>query len=170
MALTLTGSAGQTGSLVLTDSDINNTISVSLAGTMSVATAPANIPANTSDSNWNTGQIYSTSIYRSTVSLTTSATTLTWASIGNALCQTGACSKVNVLYIKNLGAEAVQASWSSKLNSGTANSTTDYMIVPPYGILMVSIPMNGLAVTGTTGLTLKTGANTTSAYVVIAHK
>jgi len=170
MALTLTGTAGQTGSLVLTDTDINNTITVSLAGSMTVATAPANIPANTSDSNWNTGQIYSTSIYRSTLSLTTSNTTLTWASIGNALCQTGACTKVNVLYIKNLGAEAIQASWSSKLNSGTANSTTDYFVVPAYGIAMFSVPMDGLAVSGTNGLTLKTAANTTSAYVVIAHK
>jgi hypothetical protein len=170
MPLTLSGSTGQTGSLVLTDTDINSTVSVSLDGSMSVVTAPANIPANTSDTNWNVNAMYATSMYKNTLTANTTGTALSFSSVPNGLCQTGNCTKVNSLYVKNLGGENLTVSWSSKLNTGTANSTTDGFIVPPYGVAMFSIPMGGLTTAGTSGINFKTSANSTTAYVVLAYQ
>lgn len=170
MPLTLTGSTGQTGALVLNDSDTNSSVTVSLAGSMSVVTAPANIPANTSDSNWNVNAMYATTMYKNTLTVNTTVSNLTFASLSNALCQSGNCTKVNSLYIKNLGNEPLQVSWATKLTSGTANGTTEYFSVPAYSIAMFSVPMAGLTVGTTGGISFKTAANSTSAYVVLAYQ
>jgi len=62
------------------------------------------------------------------------------------------------------------AGGATKFNSGTANSTTDYLIVPPYSVYMLESPMAGVKANNTSGLTFKTAANTTTnAYVVIGY-
>ena len=169
MPVTLSGSAGQTGSLTLTDSDLNNTVQISLAGTVSVVTAPTSIPSNSSDSNWTLTGMYATSMYKGSLSLTTSPTTLTWSSISNALCNTGNATNVNVLYVKNLGTNGVRVYWPSVLHSGNTSDTANYTLVPAYGAMELTIPMLGVAV-GTTAIKFASDANTTSAYVAIAYK
>lgn len=170
MPLTLTGSTGQTGSLVLNDSDTNSSTTVSIAGSMSVVTAPANIPANTSDSNWNVSAMYATNMYKNTLTVNSTVSNITWSSINNGLCVSGNCTKVNSVYIKNLGSESLQVSWAGKLTSGTANGTTEYFSVPGYSVAMFSIPMAGLTVGTTGGISFKTAANSTTAYVVLAYQ
>lgn len=168
MPVTLSGNAGQTGSLVLTDSDTNNVLSLSLAGSLSATATPNPIPSSPSASDLQ--QMYANTAYRNTLTLTTTYTAVAWSSLTNALCQGQACAKVNVIYIKNQGANAIHVSWSSKLNSGAANDTGAHVIIPAYGVFMWSVPMDGVAVTGTDALLLKSAATTTSAYVVIAYK
>ena len=169
MAVTLTGSAGQSGSLTLNDSNLNTSTTLSLSGAMSIQASPANIPANSSDANWTLTGMYATNVYKGSITANTSGTTLTWSALNNALCSSGACAKVNLVYVKNLGGENLQVCWPTKLGSGTANSTTDYVTVPPYGIYELQVPMAGIAVTGTSGITFKTAANSTTAYTVIAY-
>lgn len=170
MPVTLSGSAGQTGSLTLTDSELNNTITLSLAGSLSVVTG-STVPANSSDANWTTSGMFSTYAYKGSIAANSTGTSITWDTLTNALCTTAYASRVNLLYVKNLGASDLYvAGGATKFNSGTANSTTDYLIVPPYSVYMLESPMAGVKANNTSGLTFKTAANTTTnAYVVIGY-
>jgi len=173
MALTISGSAGQSGSLSLNDTTLSSSVTISLAGSLSTVTQPATIPANTSDSNWTLTGMYANSFYKGNLAnLTTSKTSggnITFNTIPNALCISGNCTYVNTLYVKDVGGGGVRIYWPSVLHSGAANDTANYTIVPPYGTLQITVPMQGLAV-ATSLLSLTSNANTTSAFVVLAYK
>lgn len=158
---TIQGSVGTTGSLTLTDSNLSTSVTQPLASSKVVVDVPANIPANSSSSGWNVNQIYSTSFYKGTLTSinSTTGTSLTYTSLGDALCGTANATRVQVLFVQNLGAESLKIQ--------AANFTDGNITVPPYGDIMLRAPMNGVAVSGT--ITFRSGANTTSAFVTIAN-
>ena len=160
MPKTLSGSVGTTGSLNLNDSDVGSSITQPLVSSKSVVTAPANIPANSSDTNWNVNQIYSTTFYKGTLTSinSTTGTALTLATLTDALCGTVNVTRTHVLSVQNLGNETLKIA---------ASTFTDGNItIPPYGDMQLRVPMNGIA--SPTTITFRSGANTTSAFVVLA--
>ena len=160
MAKTLSGSVGTTGSLNLNDSDVGTSITQPLVSSKSVVTTPATIPANSSASGWNTDQIYSTNYYKGTLTAinSTTGTALTLATMTDALCGSVNLTRTHVLSVQNLGNETLKIA---------ASAFTDGNItVPPYGDILLRVPMNGVA--SPTTITFRSGANTTSAFVVLA--
>jgi len=160
MPKTLSGSVGTTGSLSLNDSDVLTSITQPLASSKSVVTAPANIPANSSADGWNVDQIYSTTFYKNTLTSinSTTGTVLTLATLTDALCGTVNVNRTHVLSVQNLGNETL------KVNASTF--TDGNVTIPPYGDMQIRVPMNGIA--SPTTITFRSGANTTSAFVVLA--
>lgn len=160
MPKTLTGSVGTTGSLTLSDSDTSTSVTQPMVSSKSVVAIPATIPANSSATGWNTNQIYSDTFYKSTLTSinSTTGTALTLSAISDALCDTVSCTRVQVLSVQNLGAESLKIA---------ASAFTDGNItIPPYGDIQLRVPMNGVA--APTTITFRSGANTTSAFVVLA--
>ena len=160
MPKTLTGSVGTTGSLTLSDSDVSTSVTQPSVSSKSVVAIPATIPANSSATGWNTNQIYSDTFYKNTLTSinSTTGTALTLNALTDALCGTVNCTRVQVLSVQNLGAESLRIA---------ATGLTDGNItVPPYGDIQIRIPMNGVAAPST--ITFRSGANTTSAFVVLA--
>lgn len=156
----LTGSVGTTGSLNLNDTDVGTSITQPLVSSKSVVETPATIPANSSASGWNTNQIYATNYYKNTLTgiNSTTGTVLTMNTLSDALCGTVNITRVQVLSVQNLGAESLRIA---------ATGLTDGNItVPPYGDIQIRVPMNGVAAPST--ITFRSGANTTSAFVVLA--
>lgn len=160
MPKTLSGSVGTTGSLSLNDSDVLTSITQPLVSSKSVVTAPANIPANSSAAGWNVDQIYSTTFYKNTLTSinSTTGTVLTLATLTDALCGTVNVTRTHVLSVQNLGNETL------KVNASTF--TDGNVTIPPYGDMQIRVPMNGIA--SPTTITFRSGANTTSAFVVLA--
>jgi hypothetical protein len=160
MPKTLSGSVGTTGSLNLNDSDVGTSITQPLVSSKSVVTAPANIPANSSASGWNTDQIYSTTFYKNTLTSinATTGTVLTLATLTDALCGTVNMNRTHVLSVQNLGNETL------RVNASTF--TDGNITVPAYGDIQLRVPMNGVA--SPTTITFRSLANTTSAFVVLA--
>lgn len=159
MAKTLTGSVGTTGSLTLTDSDVLSTVTQPLTSSKSVVATPANIPANTSADGWNLNHIYADTFYKGTLTSinSTVGTSLTLATLSDALCGTVNCTRTQVLAVTNLGNQTLKIA---------ASAFTDGNItVPPYGDVQLRVPMNGVA--SPTTITFRSDANTTSAFVVI---
>lgn len=160
MPKTLSGSVGTTGSLSLNDSDVLTSIAQPLVSSKSVVAAPANIPANSSAAGWNVDQIYSTTFYKNTLTSinSTTGTVLTLATLTDALCGTVNVTRTHVLSVQNLGNETL------KVNASTF--TDGNVTIPPYGDMQIRVPMNGIA--SPTTITFRSGANTTSAFVVLA--
>lgn len=160
MPKTLSGSVGTTGSLSLDDSDVGTSITQPLVSSKSVVATPSTIPANASASGWNVNQIYSNTFYKNTLTSinSTTGTVLTMASIPDALCGTVNVNRTHVLSVQNLGNETLRVN---------ASVFTDGNItVPPYGDVLLRVPMNGVA--SPTTITFRSLANTTSAFVVLA--
>jgi hypothetical protein len=161
MATTLQGSVGTTGSLTLSDASLLTSTTQPLTSSKTVVAVPANIPANSSASGWNLNQIYSNSFYKSTLTSinSTTGTSLTLATLGDALCGSANCTRIQAIQVTNLGAESLKIQ--------AAAFTDGNITVPPYGDITLRVPMNGVAVSGT--ITFRSGANTTSAFVTIAN-
>lgn len=157
---TLSGSAGTTGSLTLTDSNVSTSVTQPLVSSKSVVAIPANIPANTSATGWNTNQIYSDTFYKGTLTSinSTTGTVLTMNTLSDALCTATNVTRIQVLSVQNLGAES--------LRIAATGFTDGNITVPPYGDVLLRVPMNGVAAPST--ITFRSGANTTSAFVVLA--
>lgn len=160
MPKTLTGSVGTTGSLNLNDTDVATTITQPLVSSKSVVTAPANIPANSSADGWNVNHIYSTTFYKNTLTSinSTTGTVLTMTTLTDALCGTVNVTRTHVLSVQNLGNETLKIA-ASTFSDGN-------ITVPAYGDIQIRVPMNGVASPST--ITFRSGANTTSAFVVLA--
>lgn len=160
MATTLSGSVGTTGSLTLTDSDVLSSVTQPLVSSKAVTAIPANIPANSSASGWNTNQIYSDTFYKNTLTSinATTGTVLTLATLSDALCGSVNVTRTQVLSVQNLGNETLKIA-ASVFSDGN-------ITVPPYGDVQLRVPMNGVA--SPTNITFRSAANTTSAFVVLA--
>lgn len=157
---TLSGSVGTTGSLTLNDSNVSTSVTQALVSSKSVVAIPTTIPANSSASDWNTDQIYADTFYKGTLTSinSTTGTALTMATLSSALCTSTNVTRVQVLSVQNLGNETLKIA---------ATAFTDGNItVPPYGDVLLRVPMNGVA--APTTITFRSGANTTSAFVVLA--
>lgn len=167
MAITASGSVSGSSSLTLLDSDTGSTSTVSQSITLAATTRPASGPPAT-PANADLAQIYADKVFKKTYTgiSASSATSVTLSTLPDLFCNSGTCSKVNTVMVKNNSAYPLKFVWDDM-----TGATGDIIKVPAYGYVQIGAPMDGVSVAASSfSLQCATASQTCDAIVTITFQ
>lgn len=160
----LTGSVNGSRSYSQSDTVTGSSSSVQSSSSYNVQARPsAGPPASPSDTDKKT--LYANRVAKASYAAidATGGIDLTFGSLSDVLCASGACAKVNHVLIQNIGAEVLDVTWT--------DLSTAAIKIPAYGELQIIVPMDGITLAGTK-IHFQCGAasKTTDAVVVLSYQ